>query len=213
MMATDGLIFNKDDLKIIPPRPKCKDEAPNKLGEWEIEEEGDCLIIGSGVYSFIQKGITEKLFIAGTEVEYTHPSTHKTTFRGTAKSFLLRSKYTNWYDFCIAFQDESKLSAKRTRPQSLKEIGYKRKLSKRRNEKDEEQEILTYEDVNIFKEEPLTLNPCTESSKRVIGNRPKLFGDLLKNQYLTDPHESVETANKKQRKVKLVKEMIEELGL
>jgi hypothetical protein len=213
MMATDGLIFNKDDLKVIPPRPKCKVEAPNRLGEWEIEETGDCLIIGSGVYSFIKRGETEKIWVGYGEVEYTHPSYHKTTFRGTAKSFLLKSKYDNWYDFCVGFADDAQLSMERTRPQSLKEIGYKRRLSKARHEKDETQEIITYDEVNIFKEEPLVLNPCTESAKRVVPEKPKLFADLLGNQYTLYPHESVETANSKLRQVELVKEMLLELGI
>lgn len=66
-VATDGVIFKKEDLKIIPNRPL---PACHNLGQWEIEAEGDLLVIQSGVYSMKTDTKT------------------KTVFRGSSSYFL-----------------------------------------------------------------------------------------------------------------------------
>lgn len=197
MTATDGLLYKKGDIDIdnLPPRPICSPLTPKLLGEWEFEGEGLTCVIGSGVYSMILGEIDPPQPIGYEMVDYNPDVKHKTTYRGTAKSFILRSPHKDWFNFCKANADKECLEITRTRPLSLKEVGYKRRLSKARNAKDEDQEILSYDNVNIFKEEPLRLNPCTESNKRIALIRPNTFGDLLTNQYILTPHESVESAN------------------
>tara|TARA_R100001086_G_scaffold249206_2_gene188213 strand:- start:544 stop:2577 length:2034 start_codon:yes stop_codon:yes gene_type:complete len=108
-VATDGIIFEKDDLKIIPDRPL---EAPFNLGNWELEEEGDLVIIMSGVYSM------------------KNPDFVKTTFRGSA-SYHLRN-YANQgglFRFCEEFSSKRKVTTTYKRPYSAKEARVRNDLN------------------------------------------------------------------------------------
>ena len=96
-VATDGVIFPSDKLRIIPNRPL---PAPHNLGQWEMEEQGELALLMSGVYSMrTEEGI-------------------KTTFRGSASLFLRGS---NLFDFCEERAGDTHASTTIRRPYSAGE--------------------------------------------------------------------------------------------
>jgi len=99
-IATDGVIFPKDKLLVIPERPI---EALMDLGHWETEFEGDLLVQKSGVYSMIND---EKC---------------KTTFRGNASYFLRDYADGGLFRFCEEHKNKSFLEMEVTRPLSAKQ--------------------------------------------------------------------------------------------
>tara|TARA_R110002012_G_scaffold298759_2_gene497392 strand:- start:1045 stop:3036 length:1992 start_codon:yes stop_codon:yes gene_type:complete len=103
-VATDGIIFPKENLNIIPDRPL---EAPFNLGRWEIEVYGDLIVQKSGVYSVIND-------------EYC-----KTTFRGNASYFLRDYKDGGLFRFCEDYSSEPFVQIEVTRPLSAKQARMK----------------------------------------------------------------------------------------
>jgi len=103
-VATDGIIFPKSELNVIPDRPL---EAPYNLGKWEIEVHGDLIVQKSGVYSVIND---EKC---------------KTTFRGNASYFLHPYKDGGLFRFCEEHADKMYVEKTVTRPLSAKQARMK----------------------------------------------------------------------------------------
>ena len=96
-LATDGVFFDTDDLVDIPNRPL---PATLNLGQWELEDRGSMLCLGSGIYSMD----------LGHKV--------KTRFRGGASYFL---RGTNLFDFCKENSEFSHVSKTIRRPYSARE--------------------------------------------------------------------------------------------
>ena len=107
-VATDGLIFPKDKLTVIPNRPL---EAPHNLGLWEHDGEGDLIVIMSGVYS-MNCG------------DYT-----KTTFRGSASYFLRGFDVGGIFRFCEENKERNFISTTVSKPYSAKEARIKNDYS------------------------------------------------------------------------------------
>lgn len=108
-VATDGVIFPTDDLHTIPNRPL---PAPHNLGQWELDGEGDLLVVMSGVYS-MQMGD----FV-------------KTVYRGSAASLALRGyREGGLFRFCEEHSEERHKIATTVRPYSAKEARMKGDLS------------------------------------------------------------------------------------
>jgi len=103
-VATDGIIFPKEKLNVIPDRPL---EAPFNLGRWEIEVHGDLIVQKSGVYSVINEDYC------------------KTTFRGNASYFLKDYKDGGLFRFCQDHASESFVELEVTRPLSAKQARMK----------------------------------------------------------------------------------------
>ena len=101
--ATDGVIIPKTKALVVPARPL---PAPYNLGEWEVEGEGDVLILMSGVYTVKSHKI-------------------KTTFRGSASYFIRDHKETGLYSFCEENANIAKLSKLIVKPYSAKEARMK----------------------------------------------------------------------------------------
>ena len=96
-VATDGVLFPIDDLRVIPERPL---PAPRNLGQWELEENGELALLMSGVYSM--KG---EDFV-------------KTVYRGHASLFLNQQ---DLFGFCEMNLGESVLRTSARRPYSAGE--------------------------------------------------------------------------------------------
>lgn len=100
-VATDGVIFPKDDLTFIPERPA---PAPYNLGQWELEEGGELLVVMSGVYS-IREATGQT----------------KTTFRGSASYFLRGRVEGGLFAFCEEHSDAPTVSMTVNKPWSARE--------------------------------------------------------------------------------------------
>ena len=96
-VATDGVLFPMDELRVIPERPL---PAPSNLGQWELEENGELALLMSGVYSM--KG---EDFV-------------KTVYRGHASLFL---NEFDLFRFCEMNMGESVLRTTTRRPYSAGE--------------------------------------------------------------------------------------------
>jgi hypothetical protein len=187
-MATDGVIFRREDLKVIPKRPL---DAPYDLGEWEVDpaESGDAIILGSGVYSFVN----EKYDYEGVDPSIKREHTYKTTVRGSAKLFMRKHGFVEWKSFCEHFGDEEILSLTKSRPLSMKQSRMKGERVYEELEDGTKQLVDIkgdYSHVNIFTEQTYTLKPFGDSTKRICPVRPPTFRDLLENEYDLLPHES-----------------------
>ena len=99
-LATDGIIIPSESLEFIPNRPL---PAPYNLGQWEIEAEGDVLVIMSGVYSVRSEN----------EV--------KTTFRGSASYFVRDYRDGGLFRFCLEHAERRELRETVRKPWSAKE--------------------------------------------------------------------------------------------
>lgn len=106
-IATDGVIFPRKKLKVIPPRPR---EALLDLGNWEIEVDGDLLVQKSGVYSMQNK------------------TKCKTVFRGNASYFLKDYQDGGLFRFCDEHSSEMFVQMEVTRPLSAKQARMKSNL-------------------------------------------------------------------------------------
>jgi len=107
-VATDGIIFPKDKLTIIPDRPL---EAPHNLGNWEHDGEGDLIVIMSGVYSMQTDNYT------------------KTTFRGSASYFLRGFNVGGIFRFCEENKNRAAIRTTVMKPYSAKEARIKNDYS------------------------------------------------------------------------------------
>lgn len=103
--ATDGIIFPSSEIKDIPNRPR---EAPYNLGQWELEESGNVLILMSGVYSMV----------SGDYV--------KTTFRGSASYFIRNYREGGLFRFCEENENKQIIEKIITKPYSAKEARIKK---------------------------------------------------------------------------------------
>ena len=103
-VATDGIIFPKKKLNVIPPRPL---EAPYNLGQWEIEVHGDLIVQKSGVYSVRNDDYC------------------KTTFRGNASYFLRDYADGGLFRFCQDHSTKSFVEMTVERPLSAKQARMK----------------------------------------------------------------------------------------
>lgn len=108
-MATDGMIFRKEDLQVIPNRPIS---APHNLGQWEADGEGDLLVIMSGVYSMD----------LGHKV--------KTTFRGSASYFLRNYRERGLFGFCEDHSSEIGVDTRIEKPISARQARQKSDYTK-----------------------------------------------------------------------------------
>jgi hypothetical protein len=106
-VATDGVIFPRKKLKVIPKRPI---EALDDLGDWEIEVDGDLLVQKSGVYTMKNNDIC------------------KTVFRGNASYFLRGYADGGLFKFCDEHSDEMFIQKEVTRPISAKQARMKSNL-------------------------------------------------------------------------------------
>ena len=104
-LATDGVFFDTDDLVDIPNRPMS---ATLNLGQWELEDRGEFLCLGSGIYSMRNSQKT------------------KTRFRGGAAYFL---RNQNLFDFCEENGEYFSVSKHIRRPYSAKEARARSDLS------------------------------------------------------------------------------------
>ena len=107
-VATDGLIFPKDSLVNIPNRPL---PAPHNLGQWEMEDEGDIIIMMSGVYSIRNEEKT------------------KSRYRGHSAYFLRGLGDGGLFGFCDEYHELSRIVRNVRRPYSLREAKQKGDLS------------------------------------------------------------------------------------
>ena len=103
-VATDGVIFKSEEITTIPNRPL---PAPYNLGQWELECEGELVVLMSGVYSMD----------LGKKV--------KTTYRGSASYFLKDYKDGGLFRFCADNSEESRLSVIVKKPISAKQARQK----------------------------------------------------------------------------------------
>jgi len=194
-MATDGVIFRKSDVSVIPKRPL---DAPFNLGEWEHDAEGDVIILGSGVYSFINEKYDEDV---GEIRDWLTLDTHfKTTVRGSAKLFMRKHGFKEWRSFCQHFRKEEVLTLTKASPLSLKQSRMKGEreyiLDDDGNRvKDTKGRPIfrmkgDYSHVNIFVDQSYSLKPFGDSTKRKCPVRPETFGDLLTQTFPLVPYES-----------------------
>lgn len=107
-VATDGIVFPKESLIQIPNRPL---PAPYNLGQWELEDEGDILIMMSGVYSIKNKEKT------------------KSRYRGHSAYFLRGLGEGGLFGFCNEYAELSRIVRNVRRPYSIKQARAKGDLS------------------------------------------------------------------------------------
>ena len=100
-VATDGIVFPEEDLNFIPNRPA---PAPYNLGNWELEEGGELLVVMSGVYSIREPS-----------------GTTKTTFRGSASYFLRSRREGGLFAFCEEHSEVPVVSMTVNKPWSARE--------------------------------------------------------------------------------------------
>jgi hypothetical protein len=105
-LATDGVFFETDNLVDVPNRPL---PATGNLGQWELENQGEFLCLGSGIYSMRDDNYT------------------KTRFRGTASYFL---RDNDLFTFCKENEDYFKISRTVRKPFSAKEARARGDMSK-----------------------------------------------------------------------------------
>jgi len=102
--ATDGVVLDKSDDIILPPRPK---PAVYNLGEWEYDGAGEVLIVMSGVYTLkLEDSITTK-------------------FRGSASYFVRKYLETGLHEFCKDNENESIIFCDVYKPYSAREAKQK----------------------------------------------------------------------------------------
>jgi len=162
-VATDGVIFKTDDLKVIPNRPL---PACHNLGQWELDGKGELLVVMSGVYS-LRDG----------------PET-KTVFRGSASYFLrpygpvkYGGKGGGLFGFVDDHLDDGWFTVTKSQPYTAKE-------ARLRND---------YSLINRFRDKPYTIRPKGDSTKRIWSlSVPETFGDLLTKWFESTPHRQVE---------------------
>jgi len=181
MVATDGILIRRTDLKTIPKRYL---DARSNLGEWEIEDQDvDAVVLMSGVYGFVERTPTlrKATFVPlengriGIEETLTHKT--KSKERGSAAYFRDKSSSESWFDFLTKNRDLSEVSTKVNRPYSL---GEARRIVAEGGEK-----VAQFSLMNIFEERDFTLKACGDSTKRRYdpNNKPETFGDLLTGTY------------------------------
>ena len=163
-VATDGVIFDTSKKPTIVPKnpmPVYFDGNLNNLGDWEDDGSGTLLLMMSGVYSVIKKGMKEaKNTQRGTYSMFTN--------RYNDKGECIDDTYgDNWLEFCLKYgdkeiviRDEDNNPTKR--PYSIGEA----KMQK------------DYTLVNQFRIVNLSISACGDSNKRKWIERPKTFGDL-----------------------------------
>ncbi len=190
MVATDGVLIRKKDLKCIPKRYL---DARSNLGEWEIEADNmDAIVLMSGVYGFTSKTDTvEKSMFVEREgrmvIETVSEPVRKSKARGSAQYFI--NRYKSWYDFCEMFGDEECVELKITRPYSL---GEARRIVTSKLDNGEYEKSSQFNLMNIFEEHSFSMKACGDSTKRMydVKNKPKTFKDLLENSYELLPYDS-----------------------
>jgi len=187
MVATDGVLMKKDDVKCIPKR--YLDSCSN-LGDWELEDENvDAIILMSGVYGFVEKSpsINKAHFdYEGGKLVIKHTKGFKTKSkeRGSAAYFRNKSAGESWFDFLVNHGNKSEVTTTVNRPYSL---GEARRIVKENGEK-----VAQFSLMNIFEEREFTLKACGDSCKRKYDkiDRPYTFNDLLKNTYTLESWDS-----------------------
>jgi hypothetical protein len=188
-MATDGIIFHKKDLKVLPHWEHSPKEFPN-LGQWELDHKDgvfDCIILGSGIYSIVER------VEHGVKVD----QKYKTVFRGSARLFI-QGQYKTWFEFCEAHKNDSIVSKTIQRPRSIK-------IARMRDKEIVNGiKVTNYDNTNVFMDETFDLRPYTTSWKRKMISTPKTFGDLLNNTYDAIPYETLEEMEKAKRQAGLV---------
>jgi hypothetical protein len=189
MVATDGVLIRKKDLKCIPKRYL---DAKSNLGEWEIEDEDvDAIVLMSGVYGF--KHRTKKVKRAYFDdvdgriqmVETSEPYT-KSKARGSAQYFI--NRYKSWFDFVDMFGNEESVDIEINRPYSL---GEARRLVEARVD-GEYEKVAQFNLMNIFETHTFTMKARGDSRKRMydVNHQPTTFKDLMENTYELLPYDS-----------------------
>lgn len=185
MVATDGVLIRKDDIKEIPERfwP-----AVSNLGMWEKENDyaADAVVMMSGVYAFRERVPSKQ--VAEFVFDPEHPMTPKIQTRMVPKgkskergsaSYFRPPVGQTWFDFCEQHRDETEVETIVNRPYSLGEARY------------------DFDLINIFDDRPFTMRARGDSAKRLYDpkNRPETFGDLLTRSYTLEPHDSWATVD------------------
>jgi len=182
MVATDGVLIRKKDLKCIPKRYL---DARSNLGEWEIEDEDvDAVVLMSGVYGFVERVATGKRAMFVPDLETGLPSIQEEEFfktkskeRGSAAYFRDKASSQSWFDFLTVHSDKESVMTRIKRPYSLGEA--------RRMVMEDGVKVGDFSLMNIFEEREFTLKARGDSTKRRYrpGAQPTTFGDLLKDTY------------------------------
>tara|TARA_S200002703_G_scaffold146888_1_gene142306 strand:+ start:2052 stop:4376 length:2325 start_codon:yes stop_codon:yes gene_type:complete len=189
MVATDGVLIRKKDLKCIPKRYL---DAKSNLGEWEIEDEDvDAIVLMSGVYGFkhrtkkVKKAYFDDVDGRIQMVETSEPYT-KSKARGSAQYFI--NRYKSWFDFVDMFGDEESVDIDINRPYSL---GEARRLVEARVD-GEYEKVAQFNLMNIFETHTFTMKARGDSRKRMydVKHQPTTFKDLMENTYDLLPYDS-----------------------
>jgi len=143
-VATDGLVFPKELLRHIPNRPL---PAPYNLGQWELEDEGDILIMMSGVYSIKNEEKT------------------KSRYRGHSAYFLRGLGEGGLFGFCDEYSELSRIVRNVRQPYSVKQARMKGDLSLTNVFADHKYSIQPAGDLNkrYWLKRPQTFGDLTEN--------------------------------------------------
>ena len=189
MVATDGVLIRKDDLKCIPKRYL---DARSNLGEWEVEDEGvDAVVLMSGVYGFVERTATGRRATFTPNLKTGLPEIHEEEFfktkskeRGSAAYFRDKANSQSWFDFLTLHAEKESVSTIIKRPYSL---GEARRIVEENGEK-----VATFTLMNIFDEREFTMKARGDSTKRRYRkeHQPETFGCLLKGTYDLDSWDS-----------------------
>lgn len=185
MVATDGVLIRKNDLKCIPKRYL---DARSNLGEWEIEEDDvDAVVLMSGVYGFVERVATGRRATFTPDLNTGLPKINDEVFfktkskeRGSAAYFRDKSNSESWFDFLTKNCDKTEVQTTITRPYSLGEA--------RRMVEQDGVKVGDFSLMNIFEEREFTMKARGDSTKRRYRkeHQPETFGCLLSDTYDLD---------------------------
>lgn len=188
MVATDGILIRKKDLKCIPERYL---DARSNLGQWEIEDEDvDAVVLMSGVYGFVERKATglKAHFVPGfkglPKIQTESYFKTKSKERGSAAYFRDKASSESWFDFLSKNWDKEEVQTTITRPYSLGEA--------RRMVEEDGIKVGDFSLMNIFEEREFTMKARGDSTKRRYRaeHQPETFGCLLEGTYDLDAWDS-----------------------
>jgi len=189
MVATDGVLIRKEDLKCIPKRYL---DARSNLGEWEIEDQDvDAVVLMSGVYGFVERTATGRRATFIPDLNTGLPKINDEVFfktkskeRGSAAYFRDKTNSQSWFDFLTEHAEKESVSTIIKRPYSLGEA--------RRIVEENGQKVAQFNLMNIFDEREFTMKARGDSTKRRYRteHQPETFGCLLSGTYDLDSWDS-----------------------
>jgi hypothetical protein len=212
LMATDGMIVYADDVPATLPEWGYN-EGWGTLGEWEEDSkyyaegyEYECVILGSGVYSWrtvetIPKQQIHNAYFPDLWETERHG---KTTTRGSSSLFLRQSKHDNWFDFLAEHSSKDQLHTTSNKPASIKMTGIRNKTEAIAYNGETEwfnildlewdetsvKNLPDYEKALVFNDEPYSLTTYMDSYKRQMPVVPETFGALLTESFPCNPYTS-----------------------